>query len=228
MKRLIEYLMLALLYCCLCSGMASDTIDFSGQWIPDSEKSDPYPVMRMKRMNTISLLSREGSGSPVVSSASGPWVIKHIGDTIHISNPNSKTPDNEYPYPDWKEEAGIIFGMPLASTVGVETKGITGLSFGVPGTEEYLLDWTERVEMIPVSGSGEKEKRTVRARLNRNKVQVREMMEGKQGKRRIDREFLLSDDRITLTLKISTITTLSGMVVPTELLTEQKLVFSKQ
>jgi hypothetical protein len=209
MVKKMTFTILAFLFVSLSVCLAADTVDFSGHWVQDNEKSDlfPRPIMG-PGMPPVSADGGggRGMGGPPMGGMGGPPMGGMGGPPM---GGGAKPP---------------VENPPLIITHTGDSIRIHNTAFGRTIIEDYTLDGNKVEEMVPVPKSNEQAKKTTRARIRGNRIQIEEETRLPQGKSEIKKEFSLSKDGKTLTLKIEQSTPMGTMTSRTE----QKLVYNRQ
>ena len=214
MKRLISFLLFSLLCLSLNTWAAEKLVNLAGTWILDAKRSDPFP----QPLRSLGAPQMGGSsrgedmdggargGTPAGSDMGGGMPgggtrggIPGGGGTPGFGRGPQPTAQNVPMVIEQNESEMRISRM--GRVMGKET----------PVFESYLLDGAEHTQMSQLSGSPDPVKVVTSAKLKKNSVQVRIKIYGPQ-KSEVKKEFSLSKDGKTLTVKYSN-TTSTGVMV---------------
>jgi len=210
MKLLISILVLVLLCICANTSSADEVVNVAGTWILDAKHSDPLP-------HPLPNLGAPQFGSP--------------GSDIDAAPRGSSTPASRDVTPNYgsggdRTGGGMPgFGRGLQSETPsvpmvIEQNG-TDLKISrtsrlqgkeVPVTENYILDGADHAQTTQLSGSPDPVKIVTSAKPKKNSVLVRILINNPNNKTEVKREFLLSKNGKTLTVKSSNKTQMGEMI----------------
>ena len=198
MKQLTALTCLAVLSFALIGYAADAAVNFSGEWILDNENSDPSP-------KTIPNL-----GAPEGGRGGGGGFG---GGGFGGGFPGAKMP------------SGPAIPMVIQQTA-TEIK-ITTTTFGKPVVETYSLDGKQVVEIAPPPpNSKEQGKKKTKVSLKKNTLTIQQTTSYTQSETSSKKEYSLSQDGQTLTVKTKTNSVFAGGFGGN--LTEQKQVYIKK
>jgi hypothetical protein len=210
MKQLIPIFVLSLLCGCVNAWSADEVVNLAGTWILDAQNSDPFP-------HPLPNLGAPQFGSRSLDTDAAPR---------GSSTPASRDTKPDYGSGGDRSGGGMRgFGSGLQSATPsvpmlIEQNG-TDLKISrtsriqgkeVPVTETYILDGADHAQTTQLSGSTDPIKVVTSAKPKKNSVLVRILIKNPSNKTEVKREFLLSKDGKTLTVKSSTKTRLGDMI----------------
>ncbi len=228
MKRLITILGLLGLFLCVTVWAADESADFSGTWVINEAKSDAVAKPIMGPGNSgVGDVSRGsggfgggmGGGFPGGGMGGGFPGGGMGGPGGGMGGPGGTA--GKMPPPPSNPTPVVIEQSATEMKITGYMKGMDGKDMPIP--ELYKLDEKELVEMVQAPFSKEKVKKTTKAKLKKNKFQVRIETANPppmQGSTEVKKDYSLSKDGQTLTLEISNNMGFSRTV--------QKLVYNKQ
>jgi hypothetical protein len=209
MKPLISVLILLLLCLGVNTWSADEPVNLSGTWILDVQHSDPVPHP-LPNLGAPQFQSRGGGAD---ASARGG------------------TPASRDSNPDYGSESGRSGGGMRSSGRGAQSAGQTvpmiieqnGQDLRIsrtskvqgkemPVTETYFLDGADHIQTTQVAGADDPVKVVTSAKPKKSSVQVRILINNPKNKIEVKREFLLSKDGKTLTLKSSNKSSIGEMI----------------
>ncbi len=206
---------LCLVSCLAISVSAADNAgDFSGTWILDGKKSDAAPRF-IADLGAPGSADRGGGGMGGMGGGMG-------GMGGGMGGMGGGFPGG-FPKPKSKTPAAPVEPPPLVIEQAADSIRITNTVNGKPIVENFPLDGKEKVEAVPVPNSDQQGKKKTKVSLKGNKFKVQEVTETGAARNELKKEFELSDEGKTLTLKIKTMNQMGMMVNQTE----QKLVYHK-
>jgi hypothetical protein len=210
MKQLISILVLSLLCVCVNTWSADEVVNLAGTWILDAQNSDPFPH------------PLPNLGAPQFGSRGSDTDAAPRGS----STPASRDTKPDYGSGGGRSDGGMRgFGRgPQSATPSVpmvieqngtdlkisRTSRVQGKE--VPVTETYILDGADHAQTTQVSGSPDPVKGVTNAKPKKNSVLVRILINNPSNKTEVKREFLLSKDGKTLTVKSSNKTQMGEMI----------------
>jgi hypothetical protein len=210
MKQLISILVLSLLCVCVNTWPADEVVNLAGTWILDAQNSDPF-LHPLPNLGAPQLGSRgsdtdaapRGSGTPAsrdTTPAYGSGGDRSGSGMRGLGRgPQSATPS----VPMVIEQSGT--DLKISRTSRIQGKE-------VPVTETYILDGAEHAQTTQLSGSPDPVKVVTSAKPKKNSVLVRILINNPNNKTEVKREFLLSKDGKTLTVKSSSKTQMGEMI----------------
>jgi hypothetical protein len=226
MKQLVMAVCFILLCPALSAWAGSPQADLSGTWIQNPEQSDARP-QQIRNLGAPGNVAGGGFGGGMGGGGfgggrGGPPPGGGMGSPP--PGGGMQTPPPAAPPPMVIKQTGK--DIQISTTVNMYGKE-------VPTVENYALDGKEIVEMVPMPNSPEKSKRKTKAQLKKNKLTITVktsssfMMDGSKSLMQNDvkKEYELSEDGKTLTLKVSTNMVMNSM--PTSQ-TVQKFVYNRQ
>ena len=214
MKRLIPILLFSLLCLILNTWAAEQPANLAGTWILDAKKSDPFP-QPLRNLGAPQMGgSSRGEDMDGGGRGSSP-ASRDTGEGMPGGGMGGGIPGG----------SGRGFGRGPQSTAQSAPMVIeqretelrisrTGVVMGkeTPVLESYLLDGAEHTQMTQLSGSPDPVKVVTSAKLKKNSLQVRITIHGPNNKTEVKKEFSLSKDGKTLTVKSQNTTPMGVMV----------------
>ncbi len=213
MKRLISILLFSLLCPILYTWAAEQPVNLAGTWILDAKKSDPFPqplrnlgAPQMGGSSRGEEMDGGGRGSTPAGKDTGGGMP---GGGMDGSIPGGMPRSGRGPQPTAQNAPMVIEQnetelriLRIGSVMGKET----------PVLERYPLDGAEHAHMTQLSGVPEPVKVVTIAKLKKNSLLVRITIYNPKNKTDAKKEFVLSKDCKTLTVKSQTTTPTSVMV----------------
>jgi len=222
MKRISLFAGLSLISLCLNVWAADEAANFSGNWIPDVNKSDAAPRFIMPPMG-----SAVGDVSMGRGGMGGGMPGGGMGGGMGMPGGGMGGPGGGMGGPGAAKSAPPPRLLPMLIEQTETEMRITSKMQGpggqeVPIVEVYKLDNKDVVEMVAAPFSKEKVKRKISAKLKKNKFQVRTETDNAPpmtGSNAVKKEFSLSKDGKTLTVEVTNV----GMFQSV-----QKIVYNKE
>jgi hypothetical protein len=224
MKRISAVVAFAFSCLCLNAWAADEPVSFSGTWVLDSAKSDPFPQPLLNL------------GTPVNAESPGGMRGGAPGGAMPGGGMRGGIPGGGMPggFPGGGRGTGREGGgAPTFQNPAILTIQQAGDEIQISSTtknsdgkeipllmERHKLDGQEAVEMLTVPNSANQVKRTIKATLKKKRFQIVLKTFYPQGTSEIKREYSLSNDGKILRLDIST----SRVTFQTL----QKLIYDKQ
>lgn len=217
MKQSILLACLVVLSFAFSGYAANASVDFSGEWLLDDQKSDPMPI-------PIRDLGAPGPGGGGGMMGGGGGMMGGGGGMMGGGGgfpgggfpgggfPGAKPPADNKPVPMVIRQSGT--DIQITTTVN-----------GQPIIETYSYNGKEVVESVPPApNSQDPGKKKTKATLKKNSLSIQQNTQYSQTENGFKKDYSLSSDGKTLTVKIKT-TNRFGMMVNQ---TQQKLVYNKQ
>jgi hypothetical protein len=201
----------------LCAGLnalaADQNADFSGTWILDTEKSDPFPIpVRDLGAETGGRGMGGGMGGGMAGGMAGGMGGPPMGDGGRGFGGNApKLEGAALVIQQTDSEFKIISG-----TIINGQKNMT--------EEAYKLDGKEKVQELQIPDTEDIIRMTTKVELKKNKFKIRSKSQSPRTTNDVKKELSLSDDGRELTIKTKTTNQTGHMVMQTE----QKQVYYKQ
>jgi len=208
MKQLIFFTCLAVLMFALIGQAADVVTNFSGEWLLDEEISDPAPKTIMNH------------GAPEGGGRGGGGGGGMMGGGMMGGGrfPGAKTPPSAPPVPMVIQQSGLE--IQITNTVN-----------GIPMVETFLLngkDVTESAPPQPFSQSTDTGTKKTKASWKKDSFTVQQSTKYPQSQNDVKKEYSLSKDGKTLTVKSKTTSVFVMGFNPVSTQTEQKQVYNKQ
>jgi hypothetical protein len=210
MKQLISVLLFSLLCLVLNTWAAEQVVNLAGTWILDAQKSDPFPHP-IRNLGAPQMGGSEGNpemgggapggGTPSSRDMRGGMPGGGMGGGFPGMGRGPQQPTQNPPM--------------VIEQNGTELRiSRTGRVMGkeMPVFENYTLDGAEHVQSTQIPGSPEPVKVVIIAKAKKNGVLVRITTYGPKNKGQMKREFQLSKDGKTLTVKSTNATPTGDMI----------------
>ena len=199
----------------LGASAADQPVSFSGTWMLNDKKSDPFPHPVVFAGSSLDMSG--GDIGADRSSRGGTPSGMDMGGGMPTGGRGMQMPGGMGAQAPVKTPPLVI----QQSETEMEISRITNANGKeIPIIDKYKTDGSENVSMVPVPNSPNPVKVVTRATLNKNKFVVIMASSTSQGKNEVKREYSLSKDGKTLTLN-TTNTGPKGQLV-------QKQVYQKQ
>jgi hypothetical protein len=200
----------------LGASAADQAVSFSGTWMLNEKKSDPFPHQVIFAGSGLDMSGGDISGDRSSMGGAGTLSSRDMGGGM----PGGRGMQ----MPGGMGAQAPVKISPLViqqSETEMEISRITNANGKeIPIIDKYKTDGSENVSMVQVPNSPDPVKVVTRATLNKNKFVVIMASSTSQGKNEVKREYSLSKDGKTLTLN-TTNTGPKGQLV-------QKQVYQKQ
>jgi hypothetical protein len=214
MKLLISILLFSLLCPILNTWAAEQQVNLAGTWILDAKKSDPFPqplrnlgAPQMGGSSRGEEMDGGGRGSTPAGKDPGGGMP---GDGMGGGIPGGGTSRfGRGPQPTAQNAPMVIEQNETELRIS-RTGSVMGKE--TPVLESYLVDGAEHTQMNQLSGAPDPVKVVTSAKLKKNSLLVRITIYNPKNKTDVKREFALSKDGKTLTVK-SQNTTPTGVMV---------------
>jgi hypothetical protein len=209
MKRPISILLLSLLCLILNTWAAEQVVNLAGTWILDTKNSDPFPhpirnlgapSMGGSDRNVEAGGGAPSGGTPSSTDMQGGMPGGRMGRSFPGTGRGPQQPAQNPPMVIEQNGTELKISR-IGRVMGKE----------VPMLENYVLDGAEHAQTTQVPGSPDSVKVVIVAKPKKNSVQVRITTYGKN-KGAMKKEFLLSKDGKTLTVKSTTATPTGDMI----------------
>ncbi len=209
MKRMISILVFSLLCLSLNTWAADQLVNLAGTWILDSKNSDPsflpmpnIGAPQMGRNNDGGEMDRGGRGGTPASrdmSASTPG--GGTGGSIPGFGRGPQSTASNAPMVIEQNESEVRISR-TSRVMGKE----------MPVFERYRLDGADHTQMTQIAGSPDPVKVVTRAKLKKNSLLVLITSYAPQNKSELKKNFSLSKDGKTLTVKSSHTTSMGVLI----------------
>jgi hypothetical protein len=209
MKRLISILLFSFLCLSLNALAGEQVVNLAGTWILDSKNSDPF-FRPMPNLGAPQL-----GGNPVGGDMDGGT----LGATPASRDTRGGMPDRRPSSSMPGVGRGPQSTAPNAPMI-IEQKGnelrisrtSTIMGKETPVRENYVLDGVEHAQTTQIPGSPDPVKVVTSAKLKKKSMLVRIITYNPKNKVELRKEFLLSKDGRTLTVKSSSQTPMGAMI----------------
>ncbi len=210
MKQLISIFVLSLLCVCVSSWSADELVNLAGTWILDAQNSDPRPhplpnlgAPQFGSRGSDTDAAPRGSSTPASRDTRPDYGLGGGGSDGGMRGP-ARGPQSAIPsVPMVIEQIGT--DLKISRTSSAQGKE-------VPVTETYILDGADHTQTTQLPGSPDPVKVVISAKPKKNSVLVRILINNPTNKTEVKREFLLSKDGKTLTVKSSNKTPMGEMI----------------
>jgi hypothetical protein len=213
MKRLISVLLLSLLCLILNTWAAEQLVNLAGTWILDAKHSDPFP-QPLRNLGAPQMGGSSRGEEMDGGGRGGTPASREMGGGMPGGGMGGGIPGGGMPGPGrgpqpTAQNAPMVIQQ-NESEVRISRMGRV-MGKETPVLESYLLDGAEHAQMTQLSGSPDPVKVVTSTKLKKNSLQVRITIYGSQ-KSEVKKEFSLSKDGKTLTVKSSNTTPMGVMV----------------
>jgi hypothetical protein len=218
MKRLLTVFAFSMLCLIINARAAEQPVDFSGKWILDVKASDsfPHPINNLDSLTHVQEGSM-GRGMPGGGGGMEGGMPGGGGGRMGGGMPGGGFPGGGMGR-GAQGPGGNIPPMVIEqkeSELRIITM-IKAMGKDMPLLEKYICDGAEHAEMVPVQGSPSPVKMVTKATWKKKKLQVRTVIHFPNNRSETKKEYSLSEDGKTLTVKTST-TILAGEMIQNQI-----------